>query len=139
MVDSAFGMGYDLVYLYGHLMIVLGQLQSGTGKETGNPSWKRPLPHILVAALSSFLYGYHLGLFLASQIQFSSSLLVFSFLRSEKSGYISSSSFLFLFRVVNDTLETIGMELGFSGSTLAEGAFSDGAIILMICLCNIFV
>lgn len=29
-----------------------------------------------------------------------------------------------LFRVVNDTLESISLELGFSGSTLAEGAYS---------------
>ncbi|KAM7480469.1 hypothetical protein LguiA_028682 [Lonicera macranthoides] len=73
-----------------------GRLQSGTGKETGNPSWKRPLPHVMVAALSSFLYGYHLG-------------------------------------VVNDTLETIGMELGFSGSTLAEG------LVVSTCLGGAFV
>ncbi|KAL1538338.1 putative plastidic glucose transporter 2 [Salvia divinorum] len=60
---------------------LLGYSHSG---HISNPSWKRPLPHILVATISSFLFGYHLG-------------------------------------VVNDTLESISVELGFSGSTLAEG------------------
>ncbi|XP_047958710.1 probable plastidic glucose transporter 2 [Salvia hispanica] len=60
---------------------LLGYSHSG---QTSNPSWKRPLPHVLVATISSFLFGYHLG-------------------------------------VVNDTLESISVELGFSGSTLAEG------------------
>ncbi|XP_057773106.1 probable plastidic glucose transporter 2 isoform X2 [Salvia miltiorrhiza] len=60
---------------------LLGHSQSG---HISNPSWKRPLPHVLVATISSFLFGYHLG-------------------------------------VVNDTLESISVELGFSGSTLAEG------------------
>ncbi|XP_023875612.2 probable plastidic glucose transporter 3 isoform X2 [Quercus suber] len=54
------------------------------GKDIGNPSWKRSLPHILVATISSFLYGYHLG-------------------------------------VVNETLESISIDLGFSGDTFAEG------------------
>lgn len=31
------------------------------GKDFGNPSWKRSFPHMLVAAFSSFLFGYHLG------------------------------------------------------------------------------
>lgn len=62
----------------------LGRLQNGVWKEIGNPSWKRPLPHILVAIISSLLFGYHLG-------------------------------------VVNDTLESMSLDLGFSGSTLAEG------------------
>ncbi|KAK4479610.1 hypothetical protein RD792_015136 [Penstemon davidsonii] len=62
----------------------LGWLHNGVSKDIGNPSWKRPLPHILVATLSSFLYGYHLG-------------------------------------VVNDTLESISLDLGFGGSTLGEG------------------
>ncbi|KAA8541780.1 hypothetical protein F0562_022932 [Nyssa sinensis] len=73
-----------------------GRLQNGIGKETGNPSWKRPLPHILVASLSSFLFGYHLG-------------------------------------VVNDTLESISMDLGFSGNTLAEG------LVVSTCLGGAFV
>ncbi|KAL3824370.1 hypothetical protein ACJIZ3_020399 [Penstemon smallii] len=62
----------------------LGWLHNGVSKDIGNPSWRRPLPHILVATLSSFLYGYHLG-------------------------------------VVNDTLESISLDLGFGGSTLGEG------------------
>ncbi|KZV26081.1 Major facilitator superfamily protein isoform 1 [Dorcoceras hygrometricum] len=62
----------------------LEQSHSGVCKDIGNPSWKRPLPYVVVATLSSFLFGYHLG-------------------------------------VVNDTLESISLDLGFSGSTLAEG------------------
>ncbi|CAA2974528.1 probable plastidic glucose transporter 3 [Olea europaea subsp. europaea] len=62
----------------------LGHLPNALWKDIGNPSWKRPLPHILVATLSSLLFGYHLG-------------------------------------VVNETLESISLDLGFSGSTLAEG------------------
>ncbi|KAJ0075914.1 hypothetical protein Patl1_34259 [Pistacia atlantica] len=50
----------------------------------GNPSWSRCLPHILVAIISSLLFGYHLG-------------------------------------VVNETLESISIDLGFSGNTMAEG------------------
>lgn len=63
---------------------MLGHSQSDLPKDISNPSWKRSLPHVLVATLSSFVFGYHLG-------------------------------------VVNDTLESISVELGFSGSTLAEG------------------
>ncbi|CAI9114150.1 OLC1v1014805C1 [Oldenlandia corymbosa var. corymbosa] len=62
----------------------LGQFHTDSLKEIGNASWKRPLPHVLVATISSFLFGYHLG-------------------------------------VVNDTLESISMDLGFAGDTLAEG------------------
>ncbi|CAH9075929.1 unnamed protein product [Cuscuta europaea] len=64
--------------------------------EVGNPSWKRPLPHILVATLSSFLFGYHLG-------------------------------------VVNETLESISLDLGFAGSTMAEG------LVVSTCLAGAFV
>lgn len=39
----------------------LDRVVNGTGKDIGNPSWRRSLPHVLVAALSSFLFGYHLG------------------------------------------------------------------------------
>ncbi|KAK4428111.1 putative plastidic glucose transporter 2 [Sesamum alatum] len=63
---------------------ILGQSQNDEWNDIGNPSWKRPLPHVLVATLTSFLFGYHLG-------------------------------------VVNDTLESISLDLGFSGSTMAEG------------------
>ncbi|XP_022153647.1 probable plastidic glucose transporter 3 isoform X2 [Momordica charantia] len=51
---------------------------------SGHPSWRRSLRHVVVATLSSFLFGYHLG-------------------------------------VVNETLESISLDLAFSGSTLAEG------------------
>ncbi|KAK8595006.1 hypothetical protein V6N13_015915 [Hibiscus sabdariffa] len=37
------------------------RLLTGADKDIGNPSWKRSLPHVLVATLASFLYGYHLG------------------------------------------------------------------------------
>ncbi|MBA0779380.1 hypothetical protein Gotri_003636 [Gossypium trilobum] len=37
------------------------RLLNGVGKDIGVPSWKRSLRHVLVATLSSFLYGYHLG------------------------------------------------------------------------------
>ncbi|KAL6972786.1 hypothetical protein U1Q18_026958 [Sarracenia purpurea var. burkii] len=74
----------------------LGRLQNGRGKETENPSWKHSLPHVLVASLSSFLYGYHLG-------------------------------------VVNGTLESISMDLGFNGSTIAEG------LVVSACLGGAFV
>ncbi|KAM1361023.1 hypothetical protein COP2_026870 [Malus domestica] len=36
-------------------------LQKSTVPEHSNPSWKRSFPHVLVATLSSFLFGYHLG------------------------------------------------------------------------------
>ncbi|KAK2971173.1 hypothetical protein RJ640_008597 [Escallonia rubra] len=74
----------------------LGRLQNGIGKESGNPPWKRSLPHILVAAVSSLLFGYHLG-------------------------------------VVNETLESISLDLGFSGNTLAEG------LVVSTCLGGAFV
>ncbi|KAF3632503.1 putative V-type proton ATPase subunit c''-like [Capsicum annuum] len=61
----------------------IGSPENGVWKEIGNPSWKRPLPHILAAIISSFLFGYHLG-------------------------------------VVNDTLESMSLDLDFSGSSLAE-------------------
>ncbi|KNA22457.1 hypothetical protein SOVF_033370 [Spinacia oleracea] len=60
-----------------------GRLQ-GLGREGGNPPWSKSLPHIVVATIASFLFGYHLG-------------------------------------VVNDTLESISIDLGFSGNTMAEG------------------
>lgn len=36
-------------------------MPNGLGKDMGNPSWRRSLPHVLVATISSFLFGYHLG------------------------------------------------------------------------------
>ncbi|XP_073052977.1 probable plastidic glucose transporter 3 [Primulina eburnea] len=74
----------------------LEQSHNGVWKDIGNPSWKRPLPYVVVASLSSFLFGYHLG-------------------------------------VVNDTLESISLDLGFSGSTLAEG------LVVSTCLGGAFI
>lgn len=70
--------------------------RQGLGKEGGNPSWKRSLPHVLVATISSFLFGYHLG-------------------------------------VVNDTLESISIDLGFRGNTMAEG------LVVSMCLGGAFI
>ncbi|KAK7294208.1 hypothetical protein RJT34_17094 [Clitoria ternatea] len=60
------------------------------------PCWRRSLRHVMVASLSSFLYGYHVG-------------------------------------VVNETLESISIDLGFSGNTMAEG------LVVSICLGGAFV
>ncbi|XP_022732138.1 probable plastidic glucose transporter 2 isoform X1 [Durio zibethinus] len=59
-------------------------LQNSADVETTNPSWWLSFPHVIVATISSFLFGYHLG-------------------------------------VVNEPLESISLDLGFSGNTLAEG------------------
>lgn len=59
-------------------------LQNVMSPETSSPSWRLSLPHVLVATISSFLFGYHTG-------------------------------------VVNEPLESISVDLGFSGNTLAEG------------------
>uniref|UniRef100_A0A7N0TI36 Major facilitator superfamily (MFS) profile domain-containing protein n=1 Tax=Kalanchoe fedtschenkoi TaxID=63787 RepID=A0A7N0TI36_KALFE len=59
-------------------------MQNGTGDTATNPPWRLSLPHVLVACISSFLFGYHLG-------------------------------------VVNEPLESISSDLGFSGNTLSEG------------------
>ncbi|XP_028121693.1 probable plastidic glucose transporter 3 [Camellia sinensis] len=83
-------------HINGHYRDDDGRLHNGIGKETGNPSWKHSLPHVLVATFSSFLFGYHLG-------------------------------------VVNDTLESISMDLGFSGNTIAEG------LVVSTCLGGAFV
>ncbi|GAV64460.1 Sugar_tr domain-containing protein [Cephalotus follicularis] len=72
------------------------RLPNGMVKDIGNPSWWRSFPHILVATVSSFLFGYHLG-------------------------------------VVNETLESISLDLGFSGSTMAEG------LVVSSCLGGAFV
>ncbi|XP_019436437.1 PREDICTED: probable plastidic glucose transporter 3 [Lupinus angustifolius] len=60
------------------------------------PSWQRSFLYVLVASLSSFSYGYHLG-------------------------------------VVNETLESISTDLGFRGSTMAEG------LVVSTCLGGAFV
>uniref|UniRef100_A0A2P2LZD2 Putative plastidic glucose transporter 2 isoform X2 n=1 Tax=Rhizophora mucronata TaxID=61149 RepID=A0A2P2LZD2_RHIMU len=59
-------------------------LQDNLEVETSNPSWKLSFPHVIVATISSFLFGYHLA-------------------------------------VVNEPLESISLDLGFSGNTLEEG------------------
>lgn len=38
-----------------------GHLAIGTAKDAGNPHWRHSLVHVLVATISSFLFGYHLG------------------------------------------------------------------------------
>ncbi|KAG1335074.1 putative plastidic glucose transporter 3 [Cocos nucifera] len=37
------------------------RLSNSTGQENGSPSWKNSLPHVCVATISSFLFGYHLS------------------------------------------------------------------------------
>ncbi|KVI06008.1 General substrate transporter, partial [Cynara cardunculus var. scolymus] len=71
-------------------------VQNNTGKGYGNPPWIRSLPHVIVAAFSSFLFGYHLG-------------------------------------VVNDTLESISLDLSFHGDTMAEG------LVVSTCLGGAFI
>ncbi|KAE8706494.1 putative plastidic glucose transporter 2 [Hibiscus syriacus] len=59
-------------------------LHKSMDMETTNPSWLLSFPHVVVATITSLLFGYHLG-------------------------------------VVNEPLESISIDLGFSGNTLAEG------------------
>ncbi|KAI9102341.1 hypothetical protein K1719_023543 [Acacia pycnantha] len=49
----------------------------------GKPSWRKSLRHVFVASISSFLFGYHLG-------------------------------------VVNETLESISLDLGFNWNTMVK-------------------
>ncbi|URE30501.1 Sugar transporter [Musa troglodytarum] len=63
---------------------VSDRLLNPMDQDIGNPSWKPSLPHVCIATVSSFLFGYHLG-------------------------------------VVNEPLESISLDLGFTGNTLAEG------------------
>lgn len=69
---------------------------NGARQENANPSWKLSLPHVFVATISSFMFGYHLG-------------------------------------VVNETLESISLDLGFGGNTMAEG------LVVSICLGGAFI
>ncbi|XP_012446086.1 probable plastidic glucose transporter 2 isoform X2 [Gossypium raimondii] len=64
--------------------------------ETTNPSWLLSFPHVVVATISSLLFGYHLG-------------------------------------VVNEPLESISIDLGFRGNTLAEG------LVVSTCLGGAFI
>ncbi|MQL89041.1 hypothetical protein Taro_021609 [Colocasia esculenta] len=78
---------------------------NGSRQENTNPSWKLSLPHVCVATVSSFLFGYHLG-------------------------------------VVNEPLESISLDLGFGGNTLAEGkrfCRSCGEYMPWWCLCWLYV
>ena len=43
------------------MCVFLGLLQSDERQEDGKPSWKHSILHVIVATLSSFLFGYHLG------------------------------------------------------------------------------
>ncbi|KAK9705958.1 hypothetical protein RND81_07G095300 [Saponaria officinalis] len=52
----------------------LGILRDDTWQESTNPSWKRSLPHVLVATISSFLFGYHLGVVNEPLVSISSDL-----------------------------------------------------------------
>ncbi|GFY98361.1 major facilitator superfamily protein [Actinidia rufa] len=74
-------------------------------QENMNPSWKLSVPHILVAILVPFLFGYHMGFALDLE----------------------------LVLVVNEPLESISIDLGFSGNTLAEG------LVVSTCLAGAFV
>ncbi|XP_027344607.1 probable plastidic glucose transporter 3 [Abrus precatorius] len=70
--------------------------QASVRLPTVKPCWQRSLRHVVVASLSSFLYGYHIG-------------------------------------VVNETLESISVDLSFSGNTMAEG------LVVSICLGGAFI
>lgn len=73
------------------------RLLNGMGQENdSSPLWRLSLRHVCVAIITSFLFGYHIG-------------------------------------VVNEPLETISMDLGFSGNTLAEG------LVVSMCLGGAFV
>lgn len=74
----------------------LAMPQNGTGEEMPNPPWRLSLPHVLAATISSFLFGYNLG-------------------------------------VVNEPLESISSDLGFSGNTLSEG------LVVSTCLAGAFI
>ncbi|XP_041008241.1 probable plastidic glucose transporter 2 isoform X2 [Juglans microcarpa x Juglans regia] len=71
-------------------------LQSSTSPDTSSPSWRLSFPHVVVATITSFLFGYHMG-------------------------------------VVNEPLESICVDLGFSGNALAEG------LVVSTCLGGAFV
>ncbi|KAM7255536.1 hypothetical protein ACFE04_008434 [Oxalis oulophora] len=71
-------------------------LVHGTNKDIGNPPWTRSFPHVLVATVSSLLFGYHLG-------------------------------------IVNETLESISIDLHFRGNTISEG------LVVSTCLAGAFV
>ncbi|XP_015571786.2 probable plastidic glucose transporter 2 isoform X1 [Ricinus communis] len=71
-------------------------IQNNMDAEVTNPSWSLSFPHVVAATISSFLFGYHLG-------------------------------------VVNEPLESISIDLGFNGNTLAEG------LVVSTCLGGAFI
>ncbi|XP_039011692.1 probable plastidic glucose transporter 2 [Hibiscus syriacus] len=71
-------------------------LQNSMDMETTNPSWLLSFPHVVVAIITSLLFGYHLG-------------------------------------VVNEPLESISIDLGFSGNSLDEG------LVVSTCLGGAFI
>nr|XP_043628611.1 probable plastidic glucose transporter 2 [Erigeron canadensis]XP_043628613.1 probable plastidic glucose transporter 2 [Erigeron canadensis] len=71
-------------------------LQDDMVPESTDPPSRHSLPHVLVASIVSFLFGYHLG-------------------------------------VVNEPLESISHDLGFSGDSLAEG------LVVSTCLGGAFI
>ncbi|KAK9169677.1 hypothetical protein Syun_001817 [Stephania yunnanensis] len=76
--------------------LLFTHLQNDMEQGATRPPWTYSFPHVLVATISSFLFGYHLG-------------------------------------VINEPLETISLDLGFSGNTLAEG------LVVSTCLGGAFV
>ncbi|KAG5564768.1 hypothetical protein RHGRI_000842 [Rhododendron griersonianum] len=86
-------------------------LQNGMDQETSSPSWKLSVPHVLVATLVAFLFGYHMGFALCLEVLLLSAISL----------------------VVNEPLESISTDLGFSGNTLAEG------LVVSTCLAGAFV
>lgn len=102
-------------------------LQNSMSPETSGPSWRRSLPHVVVATITSFLFGYHTGLVLVFELTVFSffNLFFVSFWRMKYTikvvPFLSFIFILVLYRVVNEPLESISVDLGFSGNTLAEG------------------
>lgn len=59
------------------LVCVSALLQKIADPEPSNPSWRLSFPHVLVATISSFLFGYHLGLVLTLHFPLSLSHIIF--------------------------------------------------------------
>lgn len=119
---------------------------TGTGKDIGNPSWKRSLPHVFVASLTSLLFGYHLG---CVRIYTSNCLLFvhvtlyidsvsFNCMYIGKKLLVQTHAFFCGRRVVNETLESISIDLGFSGNTIAEGIYGFFMFLFLHSLCLFF-
>ncbi|KAK6912057.1 Major facilitator, sugar transporter-like [Dillenia turbinata] len=49
----------NMIKLFFVFLVVQGP--NGLAKDVGTPSWRHSFPHVLVATISSFLFGYHLG------------------------------------------------------------------------------